>query len=101
MRPAWSSKLRARGGFVVMFFIAAVGSVGMQTLAMLARGSGDEAWVQAVYRFRADAMPSCEQLAGRAHGTAEEGELAWARLGGLGASATVDGRCRIEARLAI
>lgn len=101
MRPAWSSKLRARGGFWMMLCVAALGSIGMQTLAMLARQNGDEAWVNAVYRFHTDAIPSCEQLAGRARSTPGEDDVDWARLGGLGSATTVDGRCRLEARLVI
>lgn len=99
MRPASSSKLRARGCFWAMLFIAAVGSVGMQTLAMLARGAGDDAWVEAVYRFHEDALPSCEQLAGRAQLLPADGDVHWARLAGLEASTAVDGRCRSEGRV--
>lgn len=101
MRPASSSKLRARGGFWVMLCVAAVGSIGMQTLTMLAKQTGDEAWVDAVYRFNTDAIPSCELLAGRAQSTPGEGDVNWARLGGLGSAITVDGRCRLETRLVI
>ncbi len=98
MRPGWSSKLRVRGSLVAMFFIVAVGSAGMHGLALLARSAGDEAWVDAVYRFRPDAVPSCEQLAGRAHLPRADADLRWARLGELAESTTVDGRCRMESR---
>lgn len=101
MRPGCSSKRRAHGGFRVMGVIAAVGVAGLQLMTMLAKGSGDEAWIDAVYRFRTDAIPSCEQLAGRARMRPAEGSIEWARLDGLGASTTIDGRCRIDARLAI
>lgn len=99
MRPAFSNKPRARACFWAMLFIAAVGSVGMQTLALLARGAGDDAWVDAVYRFDEDALPSCEQLAGRAQLLLADRDLSWARLAGLEASTAVDGRCRSEGRV--
>lgn len=99
MRPASSSKLHARSGFWAMLFIAVVGSLGMQTLAMLSKGAGDEAWVDAVYRYDPDAVPSCEQFAGRAQWLLTESDVDWARLAGLEASATVDGRCRSEGRV--
>jgi hypothetical protein len=101
MRPAWSSKLHARGGFWAMLFIAAVGSVGLQALALSARASGDDAWVDAVYHFRSDTLPSCEQLAGRPQLPLSEGNVDWVRLGGLGASTTIDGRCQFDERVAM
>lgn len=82
-----------------MLLIAALGSLGMQTLALLNKGAGDDAWVNAVYRFREDALPSCAQLAGRAQWLLTESEVDWARLAGLEALTPVDGRCRSEGRV--
>lgn len=96
MRPAWSSKLRARGGIWPMLFSAAVGVVGMQILAMLAKGPDDEAWVDAVYRYRADAIPACELLAGPAQRPRAESDMGWARLSGLDTATAADGRCRSQ-----
>lgn len=100
MRPIWSSKLRARSGFWLMLAIAAIGSTGLQLLALQLRGPPDDALVDAVYRYRADALPACEQLLGRSPLALPPHEVEWVRMSGL-PPVTSDGKCRAEARLVL
>lgn len=102
MQPAWSSKQGARGGFWLMLYIALIASIGMHALARLAKTPRDEAWRPAVYQYRADTVPDCEQLTGRAAlSLSAREEIDWVWLHGLALPAATDGRCRSAERMVL